>query len=208
MGYLKEKEDRKDSRREERSKMNRSIYLRSGMYALAGGALFSVFAAPVMNAYAVTFSNATQSYRDQVISVCGIAESTDPGRYVTRSEFAKMAVSASRWKDTVSAVNTVAAANDVPASESNSGYIMAALRNGLMRTRLGGNFAPTETVTLNDAVKACLPCLDIRMRTSDPMWQEEGSACSDPWIWMMGSVLRMSLIPLPRGTVSIFSITF
>lgn len=159
MGYLKEKEDRKDSRRVERSKMNRSIYLRSGIYALAGGALFSVFAAPVMNAYAVTFSNATQSYRDQVISVCGIAESTDPGRYVTRSEFAKMAVSASRWKDTVSAVNTVAAANDVPASESNSGYIRAALRNGLMRTRLGGNFAPTETVTLNDAVKACLTLL-------------------------------------------------
>ena len=136
-----------------------SIALRSGIYALTAGALFSVFSMPVLEAYAVTFSNATQSYRDQVISVCGIAESTDPQRYVTRSEFACMAVSASQWKDTVSAVNTVAAANDVPASMENSGYIRTALRNGLMRTKLGGKFDPDSYVTLNDAIKTCLTLL-------------------------------------------------
>ena len=78
----------------------RNIALRSGMYSLLAGALFSVFSVPVMEAYAVSFSNATQSYRDQVISVCGIAESTDPSRYVSRSEFARMTVQASQWKDT------------------------------------------------------------------------------------------------------------
>ena len=137
----------------------RNIALRSGMYSLLAGALFSVFSVPVMEAYAVSFSNATQSYRDQVISVCGIAESTDPSRYVSRSEFARMTVQASQWKDTVAAVNTVAAANDVPASAENSGYIRTALRNGLMRTKLGGNFDPDSYVTLNDAIKACLTLL-------------------------------------------------
>ncbi len=139
--------------------LRRSLYLRSCVYSLTAGALFSVAAVPVMEAYAVSFSNATQSYRNQVIRTCGITDSADPTVAVTRAQFAEMAVRASQWKDTVSAVNTVAAANDVPGTYEGSGYIRTALRNGLMRTKLGGNFEPDAPVTLNDAIKAVLTLL-------------------------------------------------
>ena len=135
------------------------VYLKSLGYSLIAGSIFSVAAAPLMDVYAVSFSNATQSYRNQVISVCGISDDADPAQYVTRSQFARMAVAASQWKDSVSEINTIAAANDVPAQAENAGYIRTALRNGIMRTKLGGNFEPDSLVTLNDAVKACLTLL-------------------------------------------------
>lgn len=142
-----------------RKRSRRSIYLRSCAYSLTAGALFSMAFIPVTEAYAISFSNATQSYRDQVIKTCGIADCEDPSAIVTRAEFAEMAVRASKWKDTVSATNTVAAANDVPGSHQSSGYVRTALRNGLMRTKLGGNFEPDSPVTLNDAIKAALTLL-------------------------------------------------
>ncbi len=142
-------------------KLKRKTYQKNKRYAYytAAGVVLCSTALSQIPAYALTFTNATQSYRNQVIATCGITDSNDLNSYVTRSDFAVMLINASSYKDSISATSTVAAANDVPGTDTNSGYIRAALRNGLMRTKLGGNFEPNSYVTLNDASKAVLTLL-------------------------------------------------
>ena len=108
--------------------------------------------------YAANLSDGTQSYRNRVIDVSGISDLNDLSSAATRASFAKMLVKSSSYKDAVGTTQ-IAAANDVPATSEDAGYVRVALRNGWMRTRLGGNFAPDGAVTLNDAAKAVLTLL-------------------------------------------------
>lgn len=130
---------------------------RSGLAALA---VFSAVCCFSVSSYAVTIGTGSQSYRISVLKAIGTADSSfDSDEPCTRAEFARLMVLSSSEKDTSGVTLTSAAANDVPASYEGSQYIKTALRKGWMRTRLGGNFAPEETVTLNEAAKATLAAL-------------------------------------------------
>lgn len=113
-----------------------------------------------LTSYAAALGNGSQSYRVNVLNAVGVANSsylsTDP---CTRADFAKLMVLASSLRDTTDAAASSAVTRDVAASYSGSGYIRAALGKGWMRTRLGGNFAPDEPVSLADAVRAALKAL-------------------------------------------------
>lgn len=134
---------------------------RCSLSAMRTGAVLLTVAAAANAAvisYAAELSGGTQSYRNRVIDVCGISDLDALSGGVSRAEFARMLVKASTYKDSVGS-SQIAAANDVPASNENAAYVRVALRQGWMRTRLGGKFAPEDALTLNDAAKAAMTLL-------------------------------------------------
>lgn len=109
-------------------------------------------------AAAATVGTSEQAYRNQVLKVCGVSDLSNLDQPMTRAEFAKILVLSSSQRDLVGAMN-VAAASDVPASHPYAKYIRIALQNSWMRNKLGGRFAPDETVTLVEASKAVMTML-------------------------------------------------
>lgn len=103
-------------------------------------------------------ASGTQSYRNQVVNVCGITDISALEEPCTRREFARMVVMASTQKDLAGSA-PIAASPDVPGSDAYAKYVRIALRNGWMRTKLGGNFDPDGTVTLSEAAKAAMALL-------------------------------------------------
>lgn len=128
--------------------------MRSGAVLLAAAAAANA----AIISYAAELSGGTQSYRNRVIDVCGISDLEGLSGGVSRADFAKMLVQASSFKDSVGN-SQIAAASDVLASDEDAPYVRVALRQGWMRTRLGGNFEPGAELTLNDAVKAVMKLL-------------------------------------------------
>ena len=129
-------------------------------YLSAAVLISGIMASAALTSYAAALGNGSQSYRVNVLNAVGVADSSylssDP---CTRAEFAKLMVLASSLRDTTDATASSAVTKDVAASYKGSGYIRAALGKGWMRTRLGGNFAPDEQLTLSDAVRASLKAL-------------------------------------------------
>lgn len=124
---------------------------------LAGALLLLPQAQPLVS-YAST-TNEVQAFRTNVIRLCGIMDtSQDTSAAVTRGQFAEFLVKASSYKDSVSS-SSIAAANDVPATNEYAPYIRIALSQGWMRTYLGGQFRPDEPVKMQDATKAMLALL-------------------------------------------------
>lgn len=154
------RQGRGQSRHERRTDRELSFY-GVQVHAVRAGALLLAAAAAANSAiisYAAELSGGTQSYRNRVMDVSGISDLEGLDAPLSRAAFARMLVQASSYKDTTG-TSQLAAAGDVPAGSENADYVRVALRNGWMRTRLGGMFAPDETLTLNDAAKAALKLL-------------------------------------------------
>lgn len=78
---------------------------------------------------------------------------------VTRAEFVKMAVTASAYKDSVDKSSKYSAFPDVTSKHWASGYVVCAIKNGLVNGYLDGSFKPENTVKLEEAVMICLKLL-------------------------------------------------
>lgn len=78
---------------------------------------------------------------------------------VTRAEFVKMAISASSYKDSVDKSVKLSAFPDVTSTHWASGYVVCAIKNGLVTGYLDGTFKPENTVKLEEAVMICLKLL-------------------------------------------------
>lgn len=138
-------------------RMWRKAELRFAAGGLGAALLYSAAAAPIISMAAVT--NEVQAFRNNVIQLSGIMDTgTDLTAAVTRGQFAEFLVKASSYKDSA-AQSSIAAANDVPASDPNAPYIRIALSKGWMRTYLGGQFKPEEPVKMQDAAKAIMTLL-------------------------------------------------
>ena len=81
------------------------------------------------------------------------------GNYVTRAEFAKLAVSASLYKDAATAVSHVSPFPDVRSDHWASGYIKTAVDAGWITGYLDGTFVPDNAVKLEEAVTVILKVL-------------------------------------------------
>lgn len=106
-------------------------------------------------------ASSTYEMRRKIVVTSGIMDSSvsaNANNTVTRSEFAKMLVKASSYKD-VSTENTTALYNDVAADAENAAYIRIAAENGWMSGFLGGYFKPDDPVNVAQAAKATLTLL-------------------------------------------------
>jgi hypothetical protein len=83
--------------------------------------------------------------------------SFDASAPVTRAEFARMAVMASPYKDSVPAASSVF--RDVPASHAASPYIKVAVANGLMSGYSDGSFRPDGVLPIEQAANVVLKLL-------------------------------------------------
>ncbi len=119
-------------------------------------ALTAVTAAP-MTVLANT-SSANFDMRRKVVDLVGIMSISNYTGQVTRSEFAKMLVNASSYRENLP-TSSVSVFADVPMNHENAVYIRIAASQGWMTGFLGGQFRPDELITYKDAVKAALTML-------------------------------------------------
>ncbi len=136
--------------------MNRGYKTKRCIYTAFTAVVGSSALAPYC-VYANT-SAANFELREQVVDLVGIMDITDATARVTRSDFAKMLVNASSWRENLTST-AVSVFADVPASHENAIYIRIAASQGWMTGYLGGMFKPEEAVTYKDAVKAVLTLL-------------------------------------------------
>ena len=78
---------------------------------------------------------------------------------VTRAEFSKFLVRASKFRDKVPEYITEDVCNDVKANTPYAPYIKKVLEEGYMFTYLDGSFKPEDLVTFSDLSRACLALL-------------------------------------------------
>ncbi len=107
---------------------------------------------------------ATQSEMLQVLAVLGVMNGDKQGNLnltspVTRAEFAKMAVTASSFKDLGTETTGVSPFSDVPHSHWAAGYITTARNAGWLSGYLDGTFRPSGQVTLAEALTVVLKML-------------------------------------------------
>ena len=81
---------------------------------------------------------------------------------VTRAEFSKFIIRASKFRENTSEFITEDVCNDVYSITPYAPYIKKALEEGYMFTYLGGFFKPDEFVTYNDLSRACLALLSYK----------------------------------------------
>ena len=109
--------------------MRRGYKPRRCMYTVLSAVVGSAALAPYC-VYANT-SYANFQMREQVVDLVGIMSITDSTAQVTRSDFAKMLVNASSWRENLTSV-AVSVFADVPASHPNAVYIRIAASQGWM----------------------------------------------------------------------------
>ena len=105
-----------------------------------------------------------QTTVQQVVGALGIITGDASGNLrltapVTRAEFAKMLVSASSYKDTVSAAGNASPFKDVPYTHWASSYIKTAVNQGWLTGYLDGSYRPENPVTTAEAATAVLKLL-------------------------------------------------
>ncbi|MDR2132810.1 MAG: S-layer homology domain-containing protein [Clostridiales Family XIII bacterium] len=98
----------------------------------------------------------------KLLSAIGVVALGEGGAFdatapVTRAEFARMAVMASPYRDSVSAGSSVF--KDVSASHAYASYIKTAVSNGLMSGYSDGAFRPESALTLEQAANVALKLL-------------------------------------------------
>ncbi|MEA4919902.1 MAG: S-layer homology domain-containing protein [Clostridiaceae bacterium] len=96
-----------------------------------------------------------------VLAVMGVINGDENGNLdlsasVTRAQFVKMAVAASKYKTQGQAVSSVSPYPDVPAKAWYSGYITTARDNSYISGYLDGTFRPDNYVTLEEAISVML----------------------------------------------------
>jgi hypothetical protein len=97
-----------------------------------------------------------------LLTAIGVITAGDDGSFnagasVTRAEFARMLVTVSPYKDSVSAGSSVF--KDVSASHAAAAYIKTAVSNGLMSGYSDGSFRPSGDLTVEQAADAVLKLL-------------------------------------------------
>ena len=108
--------------------------------------------------YAVTVAG--QELRTQVLYLADIITNDNfMNDFVTRAEFARMVVKASKYKDSVSTSDANTAFADVDSSNEFAPYIKIATNEGYMTSFLGGLFKPYDYTTYKDLTRACLALL-------------------------------------------------
>lgn len=105
-----------------------------------------------------------QTTVQQVVGALGIVTGDANGNLrltapVTRAEFAKMLVSASSYKDTVSAAGNASPFQDVPYTHWAASYIKTAVNQGWLTGYLDGSYRPENPVTTAEAATAVLKLL-------------------------------------------------
>lgn len=106
----------------------------------------------------------SQTTIEQVIGALGIITGDASGNLnlragVTRAEFAKMLVCASKLKDSVAATGNASPFRDVPYTHWASNYIKTAVTQGWLTGYLDGTYRPDNPVTLAEAATAALKLL-------------------------------------------------
>lgn len=105
-----------------------------------------------------------QTTIQQVVGALGIITGDQTGNLnltgnVTRAEFAKMLVSASTLKDTVSPTGNASPFQDVPYTHWAANYIKTAVSQGWLTGYLDGSYRPENNVTAAEAATAVLKLL-------------------------------------------------
>lgn len=114
----------------------------------------------VLNMQSFAATTAGQEMRTQVLYLADIITNDNfMNDYVTRAEFARMVVKASKYKDGVSYADSSTAFSDVDINNEYAPYIKVAAKEGYMTSYLGGLFKPLEYVTYKDLTRACLALL-------------------------------------------------
>lgn len=111
---------------------------------------------------ALANGNQTNSY--QLLGALGILNGDPDGNLrleepVTRAEFAKIAVTASKYRNTVAKNLATSPFSDVAYTHWAAPYIQTALENGLMRGYLDASFQPDAGVLLEEAATVALRLL-------------------------------------------------
>ncbi len=96
-------------------------------------------------------------YRKKVIGLSGIMTITgEMTANVTRAQFARMLVRASAYRGVLTDTSNVSVFADVKSGDEYAAAIRIAAEKGWMTGYLGGNFRPSQYVTLNEAAKGIL----------------------------------------------------
>lgn len=119
-------------------------------------AVCAVSAGMTTTAYA---ADTTFEMRRKVVSLLGILTTSSLNSNVTREEFARMLVNASRFHSSVRTTSNVSVFADVASTSEYASDIRTVAENDWMSGYLGGNFKPDEPVTMRDAIRAALGLL-------------------------------------------------
>lgn len=110
------------------------------------------------NCFAAT--TAGQEMRTQVLYLADIITNDNfMNDYISRAEFARMIVKASKFKDSVSYYDSSTAFADVDSNNEYAPYIKLATKEGYISSYLGGLYKPLDFVTYKDLTRACLALL-------------------------------------------------
>lgn len=113
-----------------------------------------------MNVNCLAATKAGQEMRTQVLYLADIITNDNfMNDYITRAEFARMVVKASKFKDSVSYYDATTAFSDVDNTNEYAPYIKLATKEGYISSYLGGLYKPFEYVTYKDLTRACLALL-------------------------------------------------
>lgn len=105
-------------------------------------------------------TTAGQEMRTQVLYLADIITNDNfMNDFITREEFSRMVVKASKYKDAVNNIDTTTAFSDVEASNQYASYVKIATKEGYMTSYLGGIFKPLDFVSYKDLIRACLSLL-------------------------------------------------
>lgn len=101
--------------------------------------------------------------KSKVVGAAGIMSTGgDNNQYVTRSEFAKMLVLASKYRDILTTTSNISIFADVTAGNEFASAIRLCAENSWMSAFLGGQFKPDQAVTLAEAEKGLLGLLGYK----------------------------------------------
>lgn len=101
--------------------------------------------------------------RRRVVGAAGIMSvSEDMNRYVTRSEFARMLVKASQYRDIITTTSNISVFADVQAGNEFASAIRICAEQAWMTAFLGGKFKPDQPVSLCEAEKGLLGLLGYK----------------------------------------------
>ncbi len=105
-------------------------------------------------------TTAGQEMRTQVLYLADIITNDNyMNDFITREEFSRMIVKASKYKDTVNNMDTSTAFSDVASDNQYASYIKIATKEAYMTSYLGGVFKPNDYIMLKDLTRACLSLL-------------------------------------------------
>ena len=116
----------------------------------------------VISQFNYVFSREIKSENDKYETLVTLKILEDTGNLdtnITRSEFAKILVRSSKFKDKVPESITEDVCNDVNADTPYAPYIKKVLEKGYMYSYLGGYFKPNDFVNFSDLSRSCLALL-------------------------------------------------